>query len=221
MAKLAVFSSGLGRLNPGIAQVMKRALDLTAGLFLLIALLPVMVLLCGWIKLNSPGPAIIWQERLGRRGLKFNCYKFRTMFKEADSLLEEYLFNNKEAKKQWDRYQKLKSFDPRLTGPGRFLRRFSLDELPQLVNVINGEMSLVGPRPYLPAELKQLGAHQEKIQTCRPGLTGLWQVSGRNNITFTGRLALDRWYAENLSFGLDLRILAKTIVAVIGGDGAY
>jgi len=143
------------------------------------------------------------------------------MYLNSDEILQEFLEKNPEAKKEWDKYKKLKSYDPRVTKIGKFLRATSLDELPQIFNVLKGDMSLVGLRPYLPREISDMGEYKDIILLTRPGITGLWQISGRNELTFQDRLKLDTWYVLNWSLWLDIVILFKTIKVVLKREGAY
>ncbi|PHJ37145.1 UDP-phosphate galactose phosphotransferase [Desulforamulus profundi] len=209
------------KLKSTLNRSIKRAFDLVVGFTLLLLCMPAMLLIAAAVKLDSQGPAFFAQERLGQGGFAFTCYKFRTMYAEGDKVLKKYLRTNRQAREEWQAYNKLKNYDPRVTRVGSLLRRFSLDELPQLINVICGEMSLVGPRPYLPRERKQMGAWAHDIQVAKPGITGLWQVSGRNEIDFEGRLKLDTWYVRNWSLWLDIILLIKTIKVVIKREGAY
>lgn len=199
----------------------KRFFDMIVGMIIFITMLPVMALIALAIKLDSPGPAIFSGKRLGRRGSTFKCYKFRTMFVDNDRILEEYLTANPEAQEEWNTYAKLRGYDPRVTRVGSFLRKTSLDELPQLLNVLKGEMSLVGPRPYLPREKSQMEGFKDTILVAYPGITGLWQVNGRNEIDFNGRLRLESWYVRNWSLWLDISILFRTICVVLRRNGAY
>lgn len=202
------------------ARFLKRALDLVlvgTGLLLgwwLFALLALAV------KLSSPGPVFYGQRRLGRGGTTFTAWKFRSMVRDADALLVDYLQAHPELREEWERDHKLKN-DPRVTWIGRILRRTSLDELPQLWNVLRGEMSLVGPRPIVQDEVPKYGERYALYQKVRPGLSGLWQVSGRNDTTYTERVALDCYYVRNWSVWLDLVILARTVRVVLLGRGAY
>jgi len=173
------------------------------------------------IKLDSEGPIFIIQGRLGYRGKVFNCIKFRTMYKESKKILNDHLTKNKEAQTEWKTYKKLRVYDPRVTRIGAFLRKTSLDEIPQLINVMRGEMSIIGPRPYLPSEKHEIGDYKDIIFMTKPGITGLWQVSGRNELIFSERMKLETWYVENWSAWLDLIILFKTIGAVLRRKGAY
>lgn len=206
--------------NP-LNAALKRALDILAGGAILILCLPFFAVIGLIVKLDSPGPVFYRCTRIGRRGREFTCWKFRTMYPDNDTILENYLRANPSARREWERYAKLRDHDPRVTRAGRFLRRFSLDELPQLINVLKGDMSLVGPRPYLPRERMRLGDYAATILLARPGLTGLWQVSGRNDIDFDGRLYLESWYVRNWSLWLDLTLLLRTVTVVLGRRGAY
>lgn len=172
------------------------------------------------IRLDSPGPVIFSQRRLGKDGREFQCYKFRTMFLNNEEILEECL-KDEEKCSQWQEFKKIKGKDPRITRVGRFLRKTSLDELPQLFNILKGEMSLVGPRPYLPHELEEMQGMEGVILEAKPGLTGLWQVSGRNRLSFAKRLRLDMWYVRNWSLWIDIVMILKTIKVVVRGDGAH
>ncbi|MTI80586.1 MAG: undecaprenyl-phosphate galactose phosphotransferase WbaP [Firmicutes bacterium] len=209
------------KLKSALNRAIKRFFDLITGSMLLIISAPFMVIISTAIKLDSKGPVLFTQKRIGQNGVTFKCYKFRTMHTKSDKLLKKYFRKNKEAKEEWETYNKLKEYDPRVTRVGSFLRRFSLDELPQLINVILGDMSLVGPRPYLPRERKQMGDYLHDIQVTKPGITGLWQVSGRNEVEFNGRLKLDVWYVRNWSLWLDIVMLLKTIRVVFKRNGAY
>ncbi len=200
---------------------LKRATDLFLVVLSLPVVLPLMAVIALLIKLDSPGPVFFRHRRLGEGGRSFLLWKFRTMFVEADQLLEEHLREHPEAVSEWNRYRKLRR-DPRVTRVGRFLRRFSLDELPQIINVLKGEMSLVGPRPITPEEYHLY--YREKAPfyfSVKPGLTGLWQVSGRNLLPFEERIRLDVWYVLNWSFWLDLVIIIRTFGAVFSPKGSF
>lgn len=196
---------------------LKRAFDLAVGTLLAVVALPVVVLAAAAVWLDSPGPVFYADPRVGRRRRTFRCVKLRTMYVDSDQRLAAYLAAHPEAAAEWERYRKLRSYDPRVTRVGRILRRYSLDELPQLLHVLRGEMSLVGPRPYLPRELPLEGG--EGMLDVRPGLTGLWQVSGKNQLEFRERTRLDRWYVNNWSLWLDLIILVRTLPVLLRGDG--
>jgi len=197
---------------------LKRGLDFVSASLLAIVMLPLMGLIALLIRLDSRGPALLRQTRLGYRNKDFACLKFRTMYVDGDQKLTTYLRENPPMADEWEKFAKLKSHDPRLTRLGRILRRWSLDEFPQIINVLKGEMSLVGPRPYLPRERDRIGSHLPTIVETRPGMTGFWQVSGKNRLTFEDRVRLEVWYVRNWSPWLDLIILVKTLKAVLSED---
>ena len=192
----------------------KRGFDLVVGLVLACLALPLCGLIALLIRLDSDGPAILAQVRLGFRNRTFRCLKFRTMHLDSEKRIQDFLAKSPEARQEWSQYAKLRVHDPRVTKVGRLLRRWSLDELPQFLNVLRGEMSLVGPRPYLPAETRRIGSHTAIILSARPGITGFWQVNGRNHLTFDERVSMDEWYVRNWSVWLDFIVLAKTFRAV-------
>ncbi len=150
-----------------------------------------------FIKLDSDGPVLFTQERLGQHGRNFSCLKFRSVQVDANEKLSAILQQNPQIKEEWEKYAKLKRFDPRLTRVGGFLRRWSLDEVPQLFNVLREEMTLVGPRPYMPRERERIGPTLSTILEAKPGMTGFWQVNGRNHLTFDKRAQLEVWYVQN------------------------
>jgi undecaprenyl-phosphate galactose phosphotransferase len=199
----------------------KKSFELALALVLLILFFPILLLIAIAIKFSSPGPVLFRQERLIANDKKIKIFKFRSMFIDGDAKLNDYLKQNPEAQAEWTRYQKIKNNDPRVTRMGKFIRRHSLDELPQLLNVLKGEMSLVGPRPYLPREKKELGERYQIICRVKPGITGLWQVSGRNLLLFEDRFPLDEYYIRNWSLWLDVVILFKTIRVLAKHEGAY
>lgn len=170
--------------------------------------------------MDSEGPVFFNSERIGRNGKLFKCYKLRSMYVNADEIFEKYLSQNLQAKEEWKKYQKLKENDPRLTRVGKFIRKYSLDELPQIFNVLKGEMSLVGPRPYLPREKALMKNWYNDIISVLPGMTGYWQVNGRSNVNFTGRMEMDNWYIKNWSIWIDIVLLIKTVKVVLKGKGA-
>jgi Undecaprenyl-phosphate galactose phosphotransferase WbaP len=178
------------------------------------------LILAAAIKATSNGPVFYRQTRYGRDGQTFKAFKFRTMVPNADRLLVEYLACHPEELFEWQRDHKLKN-DPRVTVIGKWIRKFSFDELPQLLNVIIGQMSLVGPRPIVKEEIEKYGRGFELYARVRPGITGLWQVSGRNNTTYDERVAFDEFYVNNWSVWLDAYILFRTIQVVITAEGAY
>jgi len=204
----------------GVTKLLKRAIDLSLTLVGGTLLLPLLLIIAALIKLSSPGPVIYQQRRVGYRGREFMVWKFRTMVCNGDQVLAEYLARDPEARDQWNRDHKLRH-DPRVTSIGKLLRKTSLDELPQLWNVLRGEMSLVGPRPILPAEIPDFGSSFKAFCSVPPGITGLWQVSGRNHTTYSEHVELDRYYAENYSLWLDIYILILTIKVVLFRQGAY
>ena len=195
----------------------KRLLDILGASVALILCAPVMILI--FLGLCFQGNPIFAQQRVGRGGKLFRCYKFRTMINGAEQVLADYLEHNPAAREEWRLTFKLTN-DPRITPMGHFLRKSSLDELPQLFNILSGDMSLVGPRPIVPAEVPRYRSRIRAYYKVRPGLTGLWQVSGRNLVSYRRRVALDAAYASNATLALDLLILIKTVGVVLLGRGA-
>lgn len=205
--------------RPGCGPL-KRTFDLAAALFLFVVLLPILTLIFVVVRLSSRGPAIFRQPRVGLCGRVFHVYKFRTMAVDADRRLAEHLASDELACLEYRTFRKLRH-DPRVTPVGGFLRKYSLDELPQLLNVIMGDMSLVGPRCYLPEEVPAMGGQEFQVLSVLPGITGLWQVSGRNAMTFAERVHLDVAYVRQRTPLLDLRILFKTVVVVLAARDAF
>jgi len=203
-------------LNVGI----KRFMDISIVLFGGLIILPFLLIITLLIKLTSPGPALYKHKRLGKDGKYFNAYKFRSMVIDADEQLKKVLETDPAIKNEWEINHKIQN-DPRITKFGGFLRRTSMDEFPQLINILKGEMSLVGPRPIVDAEIEKYGEDYERIFSIRPGLTGLWQVSGRSNTNYNERVTYDSYYLQSWSVWLDLWIIFKTFGAVIMGKGAY
>lgn len=198
----------------------KRIMDLAVCLLALPVAVPLGVVLSAAISLDSKGSPFYLHRRIGRGGKEFMLLKFRTMEPDADRILEEYLRENPEMAEEWANTQKLRQ-DPRVTRIGHFLRKTSLDEVPQILNILKGDMSLVGPRPIVDAEKEKYGKRFAEYCSMNPGLTGVWQVSGRSDTTYERRLACDHYYAHNWSCWLDLKILAKTVLVAIKGFGAY
>jgi exopolysaccharide production protein ExoY len=196
----------------------KRALDVLLSSAALVVLSPVILTVAALVRMNLGGPIIFAHERIGHNGVPFKCLKFRTMVVDADVRLKEHLAQNPEMAREWQETRKLRN-DPRVTRLGLLLRKSSLDELPQLLNVIRGDMSCVGPRPIVAAELDRYGGARNCYLSARPGITGLWQVSGRSNLQYDERVNLDRQYVENWSLALDLKIMARTIPAVLSANG--
>lgn len=199
---------------------LKRLLDIALCMAGMPLIIPLSLVLALMIRLDSKGSALYRQERIGKDGKHFMIYKFRTMSPDADAILQRHLDANPELAAEWERDHKLKN-DPRLTRAGHFLRKWSLDELPQVLNILKGDMTLVGPRPIVEAEIPKYGRYFEEYCEVRPGLTGLWQTSGRNDTTYSQRVAYDHYYINHWSLGLDLWILAKTIPVALSGRGAY
>lgn len=207
-----------GRRSWQISRVCKVAFDLIAALLLLAATAPVLVFISIAVLLDG-GPIFYAHPRVGAGGRQFNCWKFRSMVTDADAVLRRLLETDASATVEWTTTQKLR-YDPRVTWIGRVLRTTSLDELPQLFNVLRLEMSLVGPRPIVHGEVDRYAEDIASYYKVRPGLTGLWQVSGRSDTSYARRVQLDTWYVTNWTLWQDLTILAKTIPAVIKGQGA-
>ncbi len=197
----------------------KRPIDLVFTLLTLPFFLPVALLIALLIKLDSPGPVLVKLKRLGKNRSSFYKYKFRTMVPDAEKVLQELLGSNQEIREEYQNTYKIRN-DPRITRFGRLLRRTSLDELPQILNVIRGEMSWVGPRDILDRELEMYGEFADQFVTVKPGVTGLWQVSGRSKLPYSERVRLDLYYIEHASLFLDLQILSRTVPVVLFGDGA-
>jgi len=212
-------------LNPSISEIPpslsvgKRVVDFFGSILLLLLLSPFLLIVASMVR-KSGNPIIFSQVRVGRNGRLFRCYKFRTMVPNAESVLTELLASNPEMKAEWELDHKLRN-DPRITPIGAFLRKTSLDELPQLFNVLKGEMSLIGPRPIVTSELSRYRRSIRWYHAVRPGMTGLWQVSGRNDTDYNRRVALDAFYVRNQSFLMDISILIKTIRVVLFRSGAY
>lgn len=201
------------------AQGLKRTVDLLVGGAALVLLAPVFVTIAVLIQLDSEGPVFFRQERMGKGGEIFTLLKFRSMYRDADERLQQVLEADPERRREYETYHKLQD-DPRVTPMGRLLRAYSLDELPQLLNVIKGDMSLIGPRAYMPGELPDMKGLETVILQTPPGVTGLWQVSGRNQLPFEDRVDLDVHYVQNWSLWLDLYLLVRTVPTVLKGEGA-
>jgi len=201
--------------------LIKAVFEWTLATVLAVLFLPVFLVVAVLIRLDSKGPVIFVQERLGRRGRVFKFFKFRSMYTDGEKRLAKFLEEHPKAREEWDKFHKIKKGDPRVTRVGRFLRKSSLDEIPQLIHVYKGDMSLVGPRPYVPQELGQMGKSYALISRVKPGLTGLWQISGRNLLTFNERLILDEHYIRNWSLWLDITILLRTARALATKEAAF
>lgn len=215
----ADFASGHSTTQP-VGGWAKRSFDIGFAGLALVLLAPLMLLLALVIRMHDRGPVLFQQTRIGHGGRTFRCLKFRTMVQDADTVLNALLDSDPIARAEWMASQKLKE-DPRCTKLGRMMRRTSLDELPQLFNVLRGEMSLVGPRPIVQSETRFYGPYFSLYTSARPGLTGLWQVSGRSDTTYDQRVRLDAQYVTSWSMLGDLRIALKTIAVVFRSNGSY
>jgi lipopolysaccharide/colanic/teichoic acid biosynthesis glycosyltransferase len=201
-------------------RVVKRSIDVLLVLASAPVLLPVLLIVAALVQFNSPGPIFFSHRRIRRGGAFFSMWKFRTMCVNSAEVLERYLSEHPEARREWNKTHKLRE-DPRVTPIGQFLRRYSLDELPQIWNVVTGTMSLVGPRPIVAAEVEKYRDSFDHYCRVTPGLTGLWQVSGRSKLSYDERVALDRQYVEYWSLSGDLKILGRTLSSVVTREDAY
>lgn len=206
--------------GPAIGGVIKRAFDVVVAVSGMAILSPLLLMLAALVKISDGGSIVYGHRRVGRNGTVFRCWKFRTMVENGDEVLRAHFTRNPKDHEEWVATRKLQN-DPRVTRVGAVLRRLSLDELPQIINILRGEMSFVGPRPVVQDELELYGNSVFYYLRTRPGLTGLWQVSGRNDVSYGARIAFDRHYVENWSFAYDLQILARTVPAVIASRGSY
>ena len=204
-----------------IEKAVKRVIDIIAGLVGTILLIPITIgiYIARKILKEDDGPIFYDQLRIGKNGKIFKMYKYRSMVIGADDKLKEYLAKNEEAREEYSKYKKLKK-DPRITKLGNFLRKTSLDEFPQFINVLKGNMSLVGPRPYLQREKDDMGEYYKYIIQCKPGITGYWQTTGRSGVIFQDRLKMDYDYYQNRNLKIDLKLLGKTILNVVKKEGA-
>lgn len=210
------FPALLRRVDP----MLKRAFDLAFAAAFLALVLPFLVVLAAALQWGSPGPLFFVQRRVGRGGEMFGCIKLRTMRVDADAALLRLLASCPASRAEWEADHKLRN-DPRVSRLGRIVRKLSLDELPQLINIVRGDMSVVGPRPIVQVEIARYGAAFADYAAVKPGLTGLWQVSGRNDTTYAARVQLDSEYRRRATFFYDLRIVLRTIPAVLGANGSY
>jgi len=209
------------RLKSKARRIFKYLFDFVMAILLLPILLPILGIIAYRIKKEEPDGSILFkQKRLGKEGKAFVCYKFRTMAENSEKILKEYLKKHPEEAAYYDKYHKYLK-DPRVTKIGSFLRKTSLDELPQVFNVLKGEMSFVGPRPYMLNEKEKMGESVDTILNVRPGITGLWQVNGRSEIDFFDRIDMDIWYIRNWNLWMDIVILLKTVKTVLVREGAY
>ena len=197
-----------------VYKLTKYLFDIFFSLLILFTFFPLFLIIALLIKLSSRGPIFFLQERIGKNNIPFKCIKFRTMYPEAKDILKNLLKKDEKIKKEFQETHKIKN-DPRITTIGKLLRKTSLDELPQFINVLRNEMSIVGPRPIVKAEKKKYGKNLIKLLSIKPGITGLWQVSGRNNLTYKKRIMLDINYVKNYNLLMDLRILIRTFGVVL------
>lgn len=204
-----------------IENIVKRVIDICGGLIGTIALIPltIIIYIARIVLHENDGPIFYDQLRIGKNGKYFKLYKFRSMIIGADEVLNKYLEENEEAKKEFENNQKLKN-DPRITKLGSFLRKTSLDEFPQFINILKGDMSLVGPRPIVDREVKLFGDKMKNVHSVRPGLTGYWAVNGRSDTSYKERVEMENYYVENFSLLLDIKIILKTIKSVLKKEGA-
>lgn len=202
-------------------KITKRAIDIIGAIIGIILLIPTIILvyIARKILKEDQGPLFYKQLRYGKNGKIFRLYKFRSMCINADKKLKEYLDNNEDAKNEFEKTHKLQK-DPRITKLGNFLRKTSLDELPQMINILKGEMSFVGPRPVISEEVEEYGVNKDKFLSVTPGLTGYWQVNGRSNTTYEERMLMELYYVENCSLWLDTKIFFKTFITVFKKEGA-
>jgi exopolysaccharide production protein ExoY len=203
-----------------LSRFVKRSFDIVGAASTVVILLPLFVILLLALWLVQGRPIFIRHRRIGLGGRRFACLKFRTMVKDGDEVLRRHLTENTEARIEWEACRKLRE-DPRVTSLGQVLRKTSIDELPQLINIVKGDMSLVGPRPIVEDEIKHYGENIYRYFAVRPGLTGLWQVSGRNDVTYASRVEMDTAYVDQMNFVLDLVILLRTVPAVLKSRGCY
>lgn len=204
-----------------IYEVIKRIVDIIGALIGIVFLLPVTMLIyiIRIVLKENDGPLFYFQKRIGKNGKYFKLYKYRSMCKDAEDKLAKYLAENEEARKEFRENQKLQN-DPRITRLGNILRKTSLDELPQVINILKGEMSFVGPRPIVDVEIEKYGDLRDKFLSVKPGLTGYWQANGRSNTTYEERIEMELYYVDNKSLWLDIKILFKTFISVLKKEGA-
>lgn len=202
--------------NKKVYGFFKRGFDIVGALIALIVLSPVILIVAILVRVDSPGSVVFGHERVGKNNKRIKVYKFRSMYKNSQEIFENF---TEEQKKEYYINFKLDN-DPRITRVGSFLRKTSLDELPQLINIIKGDMSIVGPRPIVEKEIKKYGVYFDKFASVTPGLTGYWQANGRSDTTYDERVQMDMYYIDNRSFIMDMKIIFKTVFAVIKKDGA-
>ena len=206
--------------RPWGEEAVRRSFDLTVAIAAIVFLAPLLIVVAALVFCEDRGPVFFKQERIGRDGKRFNCLKFRSMVLDADRALANLLNSDPEARAEWDADQKLRR-DPRITRVGAFIRKWSLDELAQFFNVVQGHMSVVGPRPIIQEEVKRYGRYFQTYCSVRPGITGLWQVSGRNDVSYRRRVAMDTMYVRSKALWRDAAIIAMTVPAVLAQKGSY
>lgn len=216
-ARAGVHTGGIDRRATLYSTHLKRIVDIVLVIFALPIAVPVLLIFAVIVRLDG-GPALFGHVRIGRNGVPFQCWKLRSMVPDASNVLQRHLERDPMARQEWEGAQKLQ-FDPRVTRIGGFLRRTSIDELPQLWNVLTGEMSLVGPRPVTREELDRYHTHQRAYLACRPGLTGLWQVSGRNGVSYEDRIQMDAHYSRCFCLWFDMQIMLRTVSVVLARTG--
>lgn len=214
----AAFSEA--RVNQPCGGAIKRVFDFTLALFAIIILSPLLLAVAIAVRLSDGGPALFGHKRIGFSGKTFKCWKFRSMIPNSDTVFKDYLAKNPEAALEWRLNQKIQN-DPRVTPLGYFLRKYSIDELPQLFNILAGDMSFVGPRPIQRSEYDKYGYSLRHYLSTRPGLTGLWQISGRSNSTYQKRVAFDRYYVTHWGMLTDVALIVKTVPVAVTGAGSY
>lgn len=220
LANFPFFRNAAGTKQSPIGGMVKRSFDIIGSISGLILLSPLLLMIALLVKISDGGSVFYGHRRIGRDGKPFFCLKFRTMVPDGDEVLAKYLAENPTAREEWNQTRKLRD-DPRVTSVGAVLRKLSLDELPQIINILRGEMSIVGPRQVVKDEIEMYGPSAVYYFRSRPGLTGLWQISGRNDVSYDTRIAFDRHYVENWSFRRDLLIIVKTVPAVCMSRGSY
>lgn len=215
--EVSIYKSKVKRI---IERMFKRVIDIIGALAGIIILVPLTIgIYIANLIYGDKGPLFFTQERIGKHGKTFKMFKYRSMVVGADEKLNKYLAENEEAKKEYKEYKKLKN-DPRITKIGKFIRKTSLDEFPQFINVLKGDMSLVGPRPYLTREKEDMSYYYKYIVSCKPGVTGFWQINGRSEVTFNDRMKMDMDYYRKHTVKLDVKILMKTVLKLLKKEGA-
>lgn len=220
MNESVVYLDNLQRLRIAMYQIIKRVIDIVVGLVGIIFFIPLLIIIkLAYMFTGDFERVLFTQDRIGKHGKLFKFYKFRSMVPNADKILDDLLKKDKKLREEYRINKKLKN-DPRITKIGKFIRKTSLDEIPQVINILLGDMSIVGNRPYLPREKEDMGEYFDEIVSTKPGLTGYWQVSGRSDTTFEYRLKCEKYYSSHFGLGIDARIFFKTFKVVLGHTGA-